>query len=198
MASAGYREWVTWGRLVSGAVLDARPVAVVLAVLALAAAGCGDDDDSGDSSSGGGNPASGAPLEQAAAAMEKDDYDGAIKILEGLGNDPEAAKTLAKYKLIAAEETLQHAKQQVAAERAAGCGVAYAVVASVSPDPGGARLPPQGRACSRRLQGARPGRRLDEEGQHRERDRQARHRHRDAHRHEAAERHLDAQPAAAA
>ena len=85
---------------------------MVLAVLALAAAGCGDDDDSGDSSSGGGNPASGAPLEQAAAAMEKDDYDGAIKILEGLGNDPEAAKTLAKYKLIAAEETLQHAKSK--------------------------------------------------------------------------------------
>ena len=65
------------------------------------------------SSGGGGNSASGAPLEQAAAAMEKDDYDQAIKILEGLGNDPEAAKTLAKYKLIAAEETLANARKKL-------------------------------------------------------------------------------------
>lgn len=86
---------------------------LLVLVLALAA-GCDDDDDDGNSG-GGGNGGGSAPagqLEDAAAAMEENDYDGALQILDGLAGDPEARKRAAEYRKIAARETLANAKKK--------------------------------------------------------------------------------------
>lgn len=88
-----------------------RIPAAVLACVALAA-GCGDDDDE-KASGGGGGAGKAAQIEQADAAVEKNDFDGAIEILRGLGDDPAARERLAEVKVVAARETLANARRKL-------------------------------------------------------------------------------------
>jgi hypothetical protein len=93
--------------------LSRHAVIALLACLALAA-GCGDDDDDGSGGSNGSSGGSGsaAQLDQAESAMKKDDYDGALAILKGLGDDPEARQRAAEYRVEAATETLANARRK--------------------------------------------------------------------------------------
>jgi hypothetical protein len=90
--------------------LSRHAALALLASLALAA-GCGGDDDDDASGAGGSGAGNAAQIEQAEAAMKNDDYDGALKILEG-AEGAEARRLLAEYRVEAARETLANAQRK--------------------------------------------------------------------------------------
>jgi outer membrane PBP1 activator LpoA protein len=105
-----------------------RHAALALLASLVLAAGCGGDDDDNGSGGGGGESGTAAQLEQADAAVKKNDFDGAIEILEGLGGNPEARKKLEEVRLEAAKETLASARRKLEKAPRAAMSQAHTVI----------------------------------------------------------------------